>query len=152
MDYSPLVANLHVEEGVRSSVYDDATGQPIVSGTTVQGNPTVGVGINLCDPNGLYPEEIAWLLNNRLTRIEAQCKTLAYWGDLNAPRKLAVMDMVFNMGFPTFQTFGPFNALMTAGNCIGAADDLESTLWHRQVGDRAVRVEQILRTGQWVSA
>ena len=56
-------------EGTRASAYDDATGQHVVPGYMMRGNVTVGIGINLCYPNGLAPEEIQWLFQHRVAKV-----------------------------------------------------------------------------------
>lgn len=127
-------------EGSRSSAYDDATGAHIVPGYTVQGNPTVGIGINLCHPNGLDEAEIQWLFEHRVAKVAASLLQAMPWvSDLTPPRQCAMIDMAYNMGLPTLQTFHTFLACMTAGNYGAAADDLSGTLWARQVGGRAVK-------------
>lgn len=37
-----LTTQIMADEGRRLQVYDDATGQPIVAGSRVVGNPTIG--------------------------------------------------------------------------------------------------------------
>lgn len=37
-----LTTQIMAHEGLRLTVYDDATGKPIVAGSRVVGNPTIG--------------------------------------------------------------------------------------------------------------
>lgn len=37
-----LTTQIKADEGLRLAVYDDATGKPIVAGSRVIGNPTIG--------------------------------------------------------------------------------------------------------------
>ena len=46
-DVSAMVEQLIPEESERYFVYDDATGKTILKGSTVVGNPTIGIGRNL---------------------------------------------------------------------------------------------------------
>ena len=152
MNLEPLKANLRVEEGSKPSVYDDATGAYIRPGTRVRGNPTIGVGINIGYPAGLTDAEIDYLLSNRVFAAYQDAQKLPYFSGLNDARKLAVVDMTFNMGLETMQTFTTFGGLMAKGDYAGAAEDLAHTKWDGQVGARADRLEQIIRTGEWVTA
>ena len=150
MDLTPLIANLRVEEGVRAVAYDDADGSPLTRGTTIQGWPTVGVGHNLTVP--LTDHAIDGILNDDLQPALAAAQQYDWFAGLNAPRQLAIVDMIFNMGADTFAQFGQFHAYLAAGNFGAAGDDLTGTAWYGEVGPRAKRIELIIRSGVWVTA
>ena len=148
MDVDQIAKWIEPFEGTRSSVYDDATGGYIRPGTTVHGNPTVGIGINLCYPNGLEPEEIQWLFQHRVAKVaQAVGQAFPWFGGLNAARQTAIVDMAYNMGLPTLETFTTFLRLMGEGDYNAAADDLKGTLWYRQAKGRAVKDADAVRTG-----
>jgi len=68
----------------------------------------------------------------------------------NDVRAEAFMNMLFNMGLPTMSTFT--NTLASIKNTDKVnwdrvADNLKHSLWYRQVGDRAKRIVQEIRTG-----
>lgn len=149
-DLTPLIANLRSEEGVRAVAYDDASGQPITKGSTLAGWPTVGVGHNLTVP--LSDRAINTILDDDLQPALAAAQAYPWFAGLNAPRQLAIVDMIFNMGAETFAQFGQFHAFLDAGNFGAAGDDLASTAWAREVGPRAKRIELIIRSGVWVTA
>lgn len=149
-DLALLIANLRVEEGVRAVAYDDADGQPITRGSTIQGWPTVGVGHNLTVP--ISDAAIAQILEDDLQPALAAARTYPWFGALNWPRQLAVVDMIFNMGVVTFAHFTQFHAFLEAGNFGAAGDDLTGTAWYGEVGPRAKRIELIIRSGVWVTA
>lgn len=149
-ELSPLIANLRAEEGVRPVAYDDADGSPITRGSTIHGWPTVGVGHNLTVP--LTDAAINHILSDDLQPALAAAQQYDWFAGLNAPRQLAIVDMIFNMGAETFAQFGQFHALLAAGDFDAAANDLTATAWAREVGSRAVRIEQIIRSGEWVTA
>jgi GH24 family phage-related lysozyme (muramidase) len=67
---------LEREEGLRTLVYDDATGKPIGPGSVVQGHPTIGIGRAL-DVNGITAVEADFLLENDATtwRRSRRCST-----------------------------------------------------------------------------
>ena len=150
MDLTPLIANLRVEEGVRAVAYDDADGSPLTRGTTIHGWPTVGVGHNLTVP--LTDHAIDGILNDDLQPALAAAQQYEWFAGLLAPRQLAVIDMIFNMGAETFGQFRQFHAYLAAGNFGAAGDDLSGTAWYGEVGPRARRIELIIRSGVWVKA
>ena len=152
----PVIAevtpNIEAEEGLRLYVYDDANGQPIVAGYTVIGNPTVGYGRLLTSAHGITQAEAQTLLLHDVAAAEGDVEKMPVFAHLNTARKAALLDMDFNMGLATLDQFGKFLGLLAAAKYQAAADDLGNTLWATQVGDRALRIEHIISTGQWVKA
>lgn len=63
-----LIPMLRAEEGLRLTVYDDATGKPIKPGTLVKGHPTIGIGRAL-DVNGITEAEAEYLKANDVAKI-----------------------------------------------------------------------------------
>ena len=149
-DLTPLIANLRSEEGMRAVAYDDADGSPVTRGSTLRGWPTVGVGHNLTVP--LTNRAINTILDDDLQPALAAAQGYNWFAGLNAPRQLAIVDMIFNMGAETFAEFAQFHGCLAAGNFGAAGDDLQSTAWAREVGPRAKRIELIIRSGVWVTA
>lgn len=148
-DISPLVDVLKQEEGLRLCAYDDATGATILPGTRVAGNPTIGIGTNLAPGAGITEVEADYLLINRLRSAAGDAATLACFNRLDDVRRLALIDMVFNMGLGKVKTFTTFLGLLAAGNYAAAGQDLLGTLWARQVGQRAQRIATIIQNGVW---
>lgn len=147
-----VVPNIEAEEGLRLYVYDDANGQPIVAGYTVIGNPTIGYGRLLTSAHGITQAEAEMLLAHDVAAAEGDVEKLPVYAHLNTARRGALLDMDFNMGFYTLQQFGHFLALLAARQYQAAADDLATTLWAQQVGERAKRIREIIATGVWVKA
>jgi lysozyme len=144
--------NLEVEEGLRLWVYDDANGQPIVAGYTVIGNPTIGYGRLLTPAHGITACEAGALLAHDVAAANRDVEGLPVFAHLNTARRAALLDMDFNMGLDTLEQFTTFLGLLAVGEYDAAADDLAGTLWAQQVGSRAARIEQIIRSGVWVKA
>jgi lysozyme len=134
-------------EGVRTLPYDDATGQQIKQSTYVKGNPSIGVGRNLNKP--LSPEAIDFLWNEDFQEALAGANRFVWFKGLDEARQLAIIDMVFNLGYQKLSTFQQFLGLMEKGQYADAADDLETTAWYHQVGRRAVFLTNVIRTGVW---
>jgi lysozyme len=76
---------------------------------------------------------------------------LPWWRTLDDIRQDCLVNMAFNMGADGLAGFVTFLGLMQRGNFDAAAHDLQGTLWARQVGGRAVRVIQEVRTGVHVA-
>jgi lysozyme len=147
VDTSLLLAKQRVWEGYRPTVYDDATGTPIRQSSYVKGNPTIGIGRNLTIP--LSDAAIDFLWNESVQEAFGNASTFPWFAGLSEPRQLALCDMEFNIGHGTLLTFTTFLSLMAVGNFNGAADDLETTDWYKQDGERAEYVTNSIRTGTW---
>jgi GH24 family phage-related lysozyme (muramidase) len=107
----------------------------------------VGVGRNLRVP--MSDAAIDFLWNEDANEAFGQASLLPWFADLNEARQLAITDMVFNLGAPTFATFTTFTSLMAQANYASAAADLETTQWYREDGQRAVYITNAIRTGEW---
>lgn len=148
-DLSPLLAQLQNEEGLRLQVYDDATGGYIRPGTRVIGNPTLGIGINVGPSGGITRDEAMYLLTNRVNIAAQEAATLSGWAALDDVRRLVLIDMVFNMGLPTMQTFHGTLAAIVAQDWATAAAQMLDSAWAREVGARATQLASIMKSGVW---
>lgn len=135
------------EEGRRDKVYDDASGQPIVRGSTVSGFPTIGIGREL-SRTGLRQSEIDQLFSNDVEHVESQAEAAWYWFSRLAPaRQAALLSMVFQMGIEGTLRFKRMLAAVQAGRYdIARIEGLDSD-WARQTPGRARRVLQMLELG-----
>ena len=154
MDMGTFKARLKTEEGVRISVYHDTAG-----------HPTVGVGFNLDRPDAatllsrvgadlrdvlsgkpLRLDQVDALLD--ATACEAVETTRAHVGGFDTMPEGAqqvLADLTFNMGWATLAGFRRFLGYVALRYWREAADALADSLWHRQVGSRAVRLENMMR-------
>jgi len=136
------------DEGARLLVYDDATGKTIGPGTTVIGNPTIGIGRNVGPGGpGLRDVEMNLMLVNDAAHYSEQAGVFDWFHDLDEIRATVVVTMIFNMGFRNFCTFKNTIAHIAAGEYAQAADNMLQSLWAKQVGDRAVRLSEMMRHG-----
>lgn len=145
---------LKTEEGVRIVVYHDTAG-----------HPTIGVGFNLDRADAatllsrfgadrgdvlagkpLTLDQVDALLD--VTVCEAIETARAHVGGFDALPEGAqqvLADLTFNMGWTTLAGFRRFLGYVALHYWSEAADALADSLWHRQVGSRAVRLENMLR-------
>jgi len=108
---------------------------------------TIGVGRNI-DDNGLREDEIDYLLTNDLHAAMADLDhNLPWWRSLDPVRQRVMANMMFGMGWPTFSQFARFFSAVHQHRWSDAATEMINSRWHNQVGDRALRLEQMMRTG-----
>jgi lysozyme len=126
------------DEGVRSFPYLDTVGKT-----------TIGVGRNLTDV-GVSSDEIDLMLTNDISRAEATLAASLPWSSaLGDARRGVLVNMAFNMENKILG-FHNMLAAMEAGNWEAAATAMLDSQWAKQVGDRAVRLAEQMRTGEWV--
>lgn len=145
-----LRRNLTVHEGDKLRVYDDATGLPIVKGSVVKGNPTIGRGRNLADP-GISQQEDDEMFANDITRVQRELDVaMPWWENLNPARQLALAELAFNIGTDKLKSAWPRTmSFLASGQYISAANEvINNKIWVDQVGlERAKYVSTLIRTG-----
>ena len=127
-------------------VDDDATGRPILSGDTVQGHPTIGVGRKLDNDRGVSHDEAMMLLQNDLVWVARKAETYGFWNKLDTARQMVVMNMIFNMG-NRFDGFKKMHAAMDAEDYAEAAVQMLDSRWAAQVKGRANMLAEQMREG-----
>ena len=132
-----MVQHVVWAEGKRAFPYEDTVGKL-----------TIGVGRNLTD-RGLREDEIQLLLQNDLNEAMAEAEKLDFFEDLDDVRKLVIVDMIFNMGLPRFQSFVRTIAAIREKQYEAAAQQMADSKWFRQVGRRAQRLCQAMHSGVW---
>jgi lysozyme len=136
MNIDLLAQELTRDEGSRSKVYVDTVGKN-----------TVGVGRNL-DDVGLSDDEILMLLKNDIDRVLAELdRVLPWFRSMTDNRQRCLANMSFNLGLPTLLQFKATLGAMQAGRYDEASAGMMDSKWARQVGQRAVRLAQIMREG-----
>jgi lysozyme len=132
-------------EDFRAIPYNDASGLPI----SVAGNITVGYGYNLSAGMSI---DIALMLM-RIKLCEAEQDLLLSpqvpYSLLSPVRKIALLDMAYNMGASGLETMTDFLTYLRAEEFAQAAADLMATLWAREVGARAKFDANLIKTGIW---
>lgn len=144
-DPSKLRDDLARDEGVVAVVYDDATGRPLRRGDTLRGHPTIGIGHAL-DVRPLTSQQIDAIYAGDVSPIEAEVYHRFPWlEDQPEPVQRGLMNMAFNLGPQGLASFLTFLGLVRTRHYAMAADDLRATKWYGQVGNRAKRIEQMIR-------
>lgn len=140
MDYIDIAyEQLKRDEGVRPTVY-----------RCTAGYLTVGVGHNL-EAKPLSERAIRVIFEDDLK--DAEADAIAVFGSdtfrsLDDARKAVLVNMAFNLGRDRLSGFKNFIAAVKARDWSNAAYHMLDSLWARQVGQRAWRLSEQMRTGE----
>lgn len=137
MNKQQLITQLRIDEGIRHKPYKDSVGKL-----------TIGVGRNL-DDVGLSDDEINYLLSNDIDRTYKQLQTYSWFTGLDDIRQTAITNMAFNLGITRLLGFTQLIAHLTNHEWQQAHDAMLKSKWATQVGLRAVRLAQVIATGQF---
>lgn len=113
------------------------------------GNLTIGVGRNLSSI-GLCRDEVLYLLDSDIARCDRELRHNFKWYlDLCRTRQDAMINLCFNLGITKLLGFKNALAAMGREDYEKAADEFLDSKWATQVGDRAVEVTEMIRTGRY---
>lgn len=110
------------------------------------GKLTIGVGHNLVD-NPMPYAVIMHLLDCDVSGVLHELAQYEWFTELNEPRKIVISNMAFNMGVPTLCEFRKMIAAIIRKDYNAAANEMMRSMWAKQVGNRAVMLSGIMRTG-----
>lgn len=153
MNRSRLLDQLVYDEGEKLSVYQDS-----------EGFWTIGVG-RLVDGRrggGISEAESRHLLNNDVDKVLEQAKSFWWFEQLNDVRQEVILNMIFNLGlgarvggtdahpvYSGFKGFGQMIRALEQSDYEWAAQESLDSKWATQVGNRALRLAEALRRGEW---
>ena len=135
MDFKLLTKWLELDEGCKLKPY-----------YCTSGKLTIGVGRNL-EARGISRAEAQFMLENDIVEVISELDQLfPEWQELSEVRQMVLINMAFNLG-----TFGLLNFKRTlsyikAEDWDNAADEMLRSEWAEQVGDRALRLSEAMRT------
>ena len=133
-----LIETLKRHEGVKSTLYKCTSDKW-----------TIGVGRNLEDV-GLSDSEIDYLLENDIVRTENLLdEYMSWWRELDEVRQEALVNFVFNVGIGTAMKFKKAMTALEKWDYDTAADEMMDSNWSKQVGQRAIEVTEMIRTGEY---
>ena len=108
---------------------------------------TIGVGRNL-ETKGLSKEEALFLLRNDIREVTKQLEQYPWFTKLDPVRQKVLIDMAFNLGVTGLLSFKRMIAALERGDYETAANEMLDSLWYQQVGKRAERLVEMMRTGE----
>lgn len=137
-----LARQLRGDEGVRAQAYKDHLGYL-----------TIGVG-RLIDErkpgSGLRPHEIDYLLRSDIDdRIDQLSRRLPWFMQLDSARQGVLLNMSFQLGVDGLLGFRNTLRLVEQGEYARAAENMLLSKWAQQTPERARRMAEQMRTGQW---
>ncbi len=108
---------------------------------------TIGAGRNLED-TGISHSEAMLMLRNDITRVSFSLeKAVPGFLALSPRRRMALIDMTFNMGLAGFLKFHNMLAAIHLGAWEQASAEMLDSAWAVQVGQRAVTLAAMMREG-----
>ena len=132
-----IIKMLIRHEGLRLKPYKDSVGKL-----------TIGVGRNLDDKGITKEEAIHLLLNDIYDTMSDLDRTLPWWRGLDEVRKAILINMCFNLGLPRLMTFRKMLKALEDRNYELAAKEMLDSKWAKQVGNRAIELSEMMRTGK----
>lgn len=141
MDYNvqDLIEQLIDHEGLKLEPYHCTAGKL-----------TIGVGRNL-DDRGISQDEAEYLLKNDIEIVETELLASQPMVSMLDPvRQRVLVDMGFNIGIPTLMKFENMWSAIEDEDWEEASAQMLDSRWAKQVGRRAVRLSDAMRTGEWV--
>ena len=123
-------------EGKKNKMYPDSLGIP-----------TIGVGHNL-SAKPISDRAVKVILEDDIQdATNGLLKNLPWAGDLDLPRKFALIDMYFNMEHRLLG-FHKFLEHLQNKEWEKAGDEMMDSVWAKQVGKRAEDLKRIILTGE----
>ena len=109
------------------------------------GFTTIGYGANL--DAGISEFSAASLLEAQLAEAEADVGNFDWYASVDGVRQSVLVELSFNMGIHKLQGFKLMLAACASQNWTEAANQLQSSAWFGQVGQRGPQLVRLLRDG-----
>jgi len=136
-----LIRQLRDEEGEVLHVYQDHLGYW-----------TIGVG-HLVDKRkgGKISARVSeFILNEDIATVTSELdKRLSWWRKLDEARQAVLLGMAFQMGIDGLLGFKNTLKMVEAGDYDGAGKGMLNSLWARQTPERANRMSDQMKKGEW---
>lgn len=133
-----LIAQLKVDEGCRLTAYKDTVGVW-----------TVGYGHAYVEPGTVWTQAQAeaQLIEDVREHNAKLAKALPWIATLDPVRRRVLQNMAFNLGVAGLLGFKNTLEMVRTGKYAQAADNMLLSKWAGQVGNRAKRLAEKMRTG-----
>lgn len=143
VDRDKVTRMLTQDEARRNYPYDDATGKAIFG----RGKVSIGVGRNL-EATPLSDLIIDIILLEDVAKAEAGARKIVgstFFDRISENRKLAIINLVFNLGEGGFRAFQNTIAAIKKEDWLGASKRILESKYATQVKERAKRVSLMLK-------
>jgi len=131
------------DEGLVLHVYDDSLGYC-----------TIGYGrlVDRRKGGGISEDEALYLLKNDVdARLNVLENAIDFFARLDDARKGVLLNMSFQLGIAGLLKFKSTLAYIEMGEFENASVNMMKSLWAKQTPNRASRLAEQMRTGQWQS-
>lgn len=145
MDTDKLREQLETDEGVVYEVYKDHLGYP-----------TFGIGHLIIESDPEYKcevgtpvskERVEEAFDEDIQKVLRGCfKLYSDFEKLPEEAQQIIANMMFNLGYPRLSKFKRMKAGVDAKDWNRAADEMVDSTWYKQVGDRAKRLVDRMRS------
>lgn len=151
-DRAAMIAELRRDEGERLRAYKDTVGKWTIGvGRNLDDVGTAPLGRSVADvkAKGVSRAESALMLAHDLGRVDADLdRKLAWWRELDPVRQRVLVNMCFNLGIGGLLGFVNTLAMVKARRHTEAAANMLKSKWAGQVGNRAKRLSEMMKTGK----
>ena len=139
MNIEILREELKADEGCKYEIYKDHLGYPTfgIGHLITDADPEFGleVGTQVID------ERVIEVFEKDIEIVIADCKNeYVFFDDLPEEVQHIIANMMFNMGKPRMSKFLKLKVALAERNWEQAAVEMEDSLWHKQVTNRANRL------------
>lgn len=134
-----LIKELVRDEGVVLHAYQDSVGLW-----------TIGIGrlIDKRKGGGITQAEAEYLLANDVDKVVSQLDAkLPWWRQLSPVRMRVIINMAFNLGVDGLLGFKNTLGMVQRGEFEAASKGMLNSTWAKQVGNRAVRLADMMKAG-----
>jgi lysozyme len=155
-----LRAELRRDEGEKFKVYRCTANKRTIGvgrnlddvGISTAETELLGLTLADCIAKGINSRQSTVLLANDIKRSKADLdRALPWWRQLDLVRQRVLVNMCFNMGIGNSRkgllSFRNTLQYIRNGNYSVAADNMLASKWAKQVGKRADRLADLMRTG-----
>lgn len=141
-DFMTDVVNfIKIHEGFRSHIYEDDTGHKTIG----FGHNLDSLGIKFSIPISLGDADT--VLIQDISRVIAWLSAYPWWLELTNNRKKSLIDLGFNVGIGDFHKFMHMISALTIGDYTEAANQMKSSNWFQEVGERALQDYNLMLNG-----
>ena len=145
MNIEALREQLKIDEGVKYEIYKDHLGYPTfgIGHLITEDDPEHG------EPDGteISEDRVNEVFESDVAKFVSEAKIL--FPDLDELPDVAqqvIVNMAFNMGRPRLSKFKNFIAGVNDRDWVRAAEEMMDSRWANQVGDRAIRLRNLILT------
>lgn len=104
--------------------------------------------IEVLKERGITKDEALFLLANDIDDAIADLQNFDWFEKLDPVRKKVVIDMRYNLGPTRFRQFKRMIAALETDDYYRAYVEMVNSAWYRQTRTRAIRLAEMMRTGE----